>query len=768
LKFTLVNKQLLTVCLTFICSIFWGNEVERSVSEIIATNKADTSQISELLEISNANKKWETQRYIASNDSLIAYLRNQLKSASNQALAQKIQEGLVKVYKNNAAFFKSKAQFDDATYYYEIADSLSQKYLLHEQQAGIYIEMGVIYGMQSKFDQSTFYTSEALRINKELNRLSQIADAQNNLGVINYYKGDYATAQKYWNDALASKEIIGDSSTIPNTMLNIGNIKKVQKEYDAAIKLYESAKEYYVNLNNQRGLAVVNNNLGGTYETLGEHLKALEYFKDGLTAAQNLNDNFEIADALGALGSCFQNLGRTEEAIQHLEMSIKLCEISGNNKSKANAHLNLAKALENNQPEEALKNAQISMELSKEYNLLPKQKNTHEFLWKFHKNQRNEIAALKNLETFLELKDSLESKDQKSELVRLQFQFEFDKKIASDSIAAANYTKIKDAEILAEKSKNQKHKAEAQKQDQLKYFLIALLGVSSLFGFFIFQRLKLIRRQKGIIEKQKAQVDESYKNLNARNKEILDSIVYAKRIQNAILPPLSEFEKHLSESFVLYQPKDVVAGDFYWVEKIGNKVFFAACDCTGHGVPGAMVSVICKNALTRAVREFGLTDPEKILDKTKEIVIGEFEKSDDQVKDGMDMALCVLEGNQLQFSGANNPLWLLRKDATEIEVHKGDKQPIGKYVTNIPFQNHTIHLEEGDSIYLFTDGLIDQFGGKQGKKFKASNFKKLIMSIANMDMKAQKESIYNTFETWKGDMEQIDDICVLGYRYGAN
>jgi len=242
----------------------------------------------------------------------------------------------------------------------------------------------------------------------------------------------------------------------------------------------------------------------------------------------------------------------------------------------------------------------------------------------------------------------------------------------------------------------------------------------------------------------------------------MDSITYAKRIQSAILPPAKLVKEYLQDSFILYKPKDVVAGDFYWMEHRDGKVLFAAADCTGHGVPGAMVSVICNNALNRSVREHGLTKPGEILDKSREIVIQEFDKSDEDVRDGMDIALCSLDGNKVEYAGANNPLWLIRKG--ELIELKGDKQPIGKYAKEEPFNTYELDLEAGDTLYIFSDGYADQFGGTKGKKLKTANFKRLLVSIQDKPMKEQKEFIDTSFEEWRGDLEQIDDVCVIGVR----
>ncbi|MBN4077665.1 SpoIIE family protein phosphatase, partial [bacterium AH-315-C20] len=265
------------------------------------------------------------------------------------------------------------------------------------------------------------------------------------------------------------------------------------------------------------------------------------------------------------------------------------------------------------------------------------------------------------------------------------------------------------------------------------------------------------------VNEQKEEIQEKNHMIEAALTDINDSIKYAKRIQNAILPTDEKVKEYLKDSFVLYKPKDQIAGDFYWMEKKDGKVLFAAADCTGHGVPGAMVSVVCNNALNRSVREHGLIETGKILDKTREIVIEEFENSADEVKDGMDIALCSLDGNKLEYSGAHNPLWIIRKG--EILETKANKQPIGKFDNPIPYTTHSFELEKGDSIYIFSDGYVDQFGGVRGKKFKAKSFRDLLLRIQDKPMAEQQELINEAFEEWRGDLEQIDDVCVIGVRF---
>ena len=319
-----------------------------------------------------------------------------------------------------------------------------------------------------------------------------------------------------------------------------------------------------------------------------------------------------------------------------------------------------------------------------------------------------------------------------------------------------------------------------EEQKNIIWLSVIFLVIVSILGLLAYRSYKLKKKANILIVQQKYEIE-------AQHKEIRDSIDYAKRIQQAIIPPIKIVEQHLKDCFVIYQPKDVVSGDFYWLESptlniITNTVkqsakneeeliFFAACDCTGHGVPGAMVSVICNNALKRSVNEFKLTTPGEILDRTREIVVQEFEKSEDEVKDGMDIALCSLKLSEssatLQYAGANNSLYIISKNTAgenELIEIKPNKQSIGKVDNPTPFTTHDISLKKGDTIYVFTDGYADQFGGEKGKKMMYKPFKNLLLSIQDKSMSEQKIILEQHFKEWKGGLEQVDDVCIIGMR----
>lgn len=375
---------------------------------------------------------------------------------------------------------------------------------------------------------------------------------------------------------------------------------------------------------------------------------------------------------------------------------------------------------------------------------------------------------------------------EQNKLLKIKAQFTETEKILSEK---EQLVKENEAQIQNQSTIIKTKTSTIEEQKNLIWLSIIFIIAISLLGLWAYRSYMLKKKANILIVQQKFEIE-------AQHKEIKDSIAYAKRIQQAIIPPIKVVQQYLIDCFVIYQPKDVVSGDFYWLEKSHssalpegkgdslssvdlekNAIFFAVCDCTGHGVPGALVSVICNNALNRSVNEFKLSTPGKILDKTREIVVQEFEKSEDDVKDGMDIALCSLKLSDrsklsesyatLQYAGANNSLYIISKNIAgenELIEIKPDKQPIGKIDNPTPFTTHSISLKKGDTIFVFTDGYADQFGGEKGKKMMYKPFKNLLLSIQDKSMDEQKVILEHHFKQWKGSLEQVDDVCIIGLR----
>ncbi|MBK6984265.1 MAG: serine/threonine-protein phosphatase [Bacteroidetes bacterium] len=302
---------------------------------------------------------------------------------------------------------------------------------------------------------------------------------------------------------------------------------------------------------------------------------------------------------------------------------------------------------------------------------------------------------------------------------------------------------------------------------------LTIVGIAFLFLFYYNGKTKKLY---SLIQTQKKEVELQKEIIEIKNKDVMDSIHYAKYIQGSMLPSTKAMNNSFSESFVLYKPKDVVAGDFYWTETINNNPVLAVCDCTGHGVPGAMVSIVACNALNRAINEFKLSSPSLIFDKVNELMQETFSKSDYEVNDGMDGVLCVFdyENMKLHLAAANNPIWVVSPPSIKTELWQEpwqlsqitpDKQPIGKYKEEVsPFNLKTVSIEKGEMIYLFTDGYADQFGGPKGKKFKYKPFQELLISIAHLPLDEQKQVLDSTIESWRGGLDQVDDMLVIGIR----
>ncbi len=319
---------------------------------------------------------------------------------------------------------------------------------------------------------------------------------------------------------------------------------------------------------------------------------------------------------------------------------------------------------------------------------------------------------------------------------------------------------------------NAKDSELSDNKQTIVYFILVIM-VFLMLVFFVLRSNYLrkqinstLLKQKEIIERQKTEVEDQKKIVEEKQKEILDSISYAKRIQNALLPPLQEVSASLPNSFVFFKPKDIVAGDFYWFAQINNKKIIAACDCTGHGVPGAFMSTIGSEKLNEAVKES--SDVSVILNLVNRGMKKVLRQTDkmDSTRDGMDVSLCAFNKDlsQVEYAGANRPLWIIRKDQLEIEEIKATKFAIGGLTEDTQeFAKHTIGLQKGDAIYLFSDGYADQFS-PQDKKLMTRKFKEIILSIQNKTMEEQKEYLGSFIDEWKGNMEQTDDILVIGVR----
>ncbi|MGZ4037151.1 MAG: SpoIIE family protein phosphatase, partial [Bacteroidia bacterium] len=497
------------------------------------------------------------------------------------------------------------------------------------------------------------------------------------------------------------------------------------------------------------------------YGSMGTNFKFLKRYKESETWIQKGIDLAREANNPAMLAGCYIFMSETwyeQKNPDKGDYYINLAMEEGkkiNNLPVISAslyHLASSKFERGNYPE-AIRLGTEGLKASVEAQALEDEKELSMLLFRTYDTIHNAPMALKMYKRYTKLKDSLSNEESIKKFAEVEYS-------AKESKLIAEQESKEKALRLEQEQQKFITDAESKKKNIIIFSVAFSLVLLLIFFGVVFNRFKITQKQKQIIETQKVIVDE-------KNKEILDSITYAKHLQQAILPSLDQIRRNFSDSFVLYKPKDIVAGDFYWMESVKELTLLAVADCTGHGVPGAMVSVVCSNALNRAVKEFGITEPGPILDKVRQLVVETFEKSGNEVKDGMDISLCVFrpltEGKRVvQWAGANNPLWYVQN--AELKEIKPDKQPVGKYAEETPFTTHNLELGHGDILYLFTDGYADQFGGPNGKKLKFRQLKDLVITVSGSPLEQQGAELDTNFEKWRGRLEQVDDVCVIGIK----
>ena len=599
--------------------------------------------------------------------------------------------------------------------------------------------------LEEDYLKAIFYAKKALTLSNELGFISGKISSYLTLIDANNYLGRYSETQKVNFELLEIYKKKHDKSGIASSYNNIGIVHYYLSNLDLAAVFTNKALNIYIELKDTSGMSMCYNNLANVYSDKEEYKNSLKFYLKALEIDEK-SGNMEWESLVkGNIGEVYTSLQDYDNAYKYLFEALALSEKDKDLYQQANMQSAIALLLiEQNKNDDALHFLFLSLELSKKLNLLTEYGELYEAVSEAYQQKGNFKKSLEYLQLSVDANLDIYSKENADKIAEMNAFYEMKEK---------------------EKELEQQHKLSKIESKQKTYVMIG-----SAIGFALLLIIVAVFA-KGNSDKRKINKKLEFQNLEIETKSqsITDSIVYAKRIQGAILPSENTINKLLKNNFIYYKPKDIVAGDFYWMESIVSDnneecVLFAAADCTGHGVPGAMVSVVCNNALNRAVREFKLKEPAKILDKITELVIETFEQSEANIKDGMDIALCRLntKTNELEYAGANNSLYLVRNN--ELSEIKSDKQPIGKFTNTVAFTNHKISLKKDDAIYLFTDGYADQFGGIKGKKFKYKQFRELLLTNCNLKMDQQLERLNFTFNNWKGDLEQIDDVCVIGVK----
>ncbi len=616
---------------------------------------------------------------------------------------------------------------------------------------------------ESRYEECLPYVEMMFAEAEKMNSLSHLGSAWNEKGLYYENSRNWEEAMKCYLKAYGLQEKAKNRQLMGIVDGNIANIYRMQRNYDLAEKYYKKSIFNLARSNRKDLIANANGMLGNLYYDLNELDKAFEHYQIGLDYYMEYDSTnyVQVATWQNNIGSVLNDMGKHDEALARYKISLSINYKIGDPVNIAMSHANIGNVYNTmNQPEKALPYLETALQLSKDSKADWLIMNIYLYFIEGYRISGDLESAVIFQDSLMNLKDRMYDLQSNANIAEMQTKFDTERK-------------EKENELL--KKEGDLKDLDLNRQQIMIYSVVVILVLLFIISIFIYRsyRIKSISEKRIIIQNR---------IIEEKQKEILDSITYAQYIQAAILPSIEEINKTFTENFLLYQPKDIVAGDFYFLEKTPTHLFYAAADCTGHGVPGAMMSVVCSNALNRAIHEFNITEPGKILDKTRELVLKTFEHSGNEVKDGMDISLISIakqSGNksassnqqinkstnhQLNWSGANNPIWILRNSSNIIEEIKGDSMHIGLADDLTPFKTHELKIEKNDTIYLFTDGYGDQFGGEKGKKFKLSSLKQILIQNSNQPLEKQKEILLQKFAEWKGQLEQIDDVCVIGIR----
>lgn len=598
------------------------------------------------------------------------------------------------------------------------------------------------YRNLSDYPNSLEFHLQSLKIYEELGRKTDIASECTNIGLIYTDLGEYKKAMEYELKGLKIKEKINDKVKIANSLSNIANIYALLLNFPKALDFQFRSLKIREKLKDPEQIANSLTNIGTVYCEMEEYTKALEYQFKSLEKF-NVNENkYGIASVLGSIGTIY---------------------------------------IDTKQYALALKYSLEAMKLAQEINNYYMEKEIQSNLYKIYKETGKSEKALEHYERYILLKDSIFNEDNQKQIIQKQMKFDFDKKQA-----LAN----------AEQEKRNIVNAAKSRQQQLVIILVlSVLILVIVFSFFIYTRFRITKKQKYIIEEKNFELNQQNEEISSQRDEITaqrdlviqqklhiehihleltDSIYYAERIQKAVLPDEQYVkDKIIGEFFILFKPKDIVSGDFYFIEQRKNILLIAVADCTGHGVPGAFMSMLGISFLNEIISKDEVKSASYVLDELRNHVIHSLQQRgiEGEQKDGMDISFIALntDKNELQFSGANNPLYLIRTDNNNelIEI-KGDKMPVAIHEKMNNFTNHTLQLQKGDIFYLMSDGYQDQFGGPKGKKILTRNLKHLLSEHCFKSMNNQKEILDYTINNWKNNYgttyEQTDDITILGIK----
>jgi tetratricopeptide (TPR) repeat protein len=609
------------------------------------------------------------------------------------------------------------------------------------------MHIGIFKRSHGDYKEAIMYAEKSLKLMKEIGYKKGEGSCYINLGLASHDMSDFPKAIDYTVRGMILKEEIGDKKGESVAANNLAEIFMDQNNSKDALKYLFKSLKIEEETNDQVGISTAYDNIGRIMYDQGKLDEALEYFKKSAKIVEELGDKMGMTHSYNNIGNLYFSKNRIEESYTYQLKALKIATEIKDKSAIVTAYNSLGVIyIKKSNYTLATNYFNRAIRISKEINLKQGMLEGYKNLVAVNKQLKNSKEALYYLDAYHDLNDSALNKDNFKQLAELSTKYETEKK---------------EKEILL-LTKDKELNAKIIRQQQLvRWGLIGGVGLLFISIFSIYRRYRFKQRANGVLEKQKEVIQQ-------KNNLITDSINYAKTIQEAVLPTSRYMETMFPESFVLYKPKAIVSGDFYWINKTGDQLICAVADCTGHGVPGAFMSLLGYNMLENIAKQMSNVQPAALLENLNGEVMNRLSAGNEKetAKHGMDISLITIDvkNNMLQFAGAHNSIYIIRNK--ELMELKADKMGIGAPHTGA-FINKNLELKKGDMIYLFTDGFPDQIGGPKRKKFYYAPFKELLVSISMLDMKKQRERLDEVHTQWLCKIhDQTDDILVMGIRYG--
>ncbi|MCK4922196.1 MAG: tetratricopeptide repeat protein [Bacteroidales bacterium] len=628
--------------------------------------------------------------------------------------------------------------------------------------------IGIVFYYTGEYAEALKSWESALTIQEELGNQKEIGTMLTNIGVIYKNWGDFQKATDYYQRNLDLQVELGDTLQMARALSNMGNIYYyVGVDYSKALDFYSQSLDYFKILGRKIDAASNYNNIGLVHRELKDYGEALVNFRNALRLFESINYKPGIASAQNHMGNIYLEGGNFEDALMYSQNALKINREIGNRKEMASNLRDIGKVYSKwGKYHEALPFFNQSLQINKELGHKVEVFEIYKDISLVNEEQGQYQTALKNFKYYNVLKDSTISEEYLEQISELEAKYESDRKEKELEIQRSQLAE-QEAEALARDAEIMRVEAENRRQRVLLISVVFGLFVVVIFSILFYREYKEKQKANILLEEQNMEIKHQRDQIMQQKQEITDSILYASRIQTAILPPDAILKKSIKDHFILYMPRDIVSGDYYWMTEVDGKTVVVAADCTGHGVPGAFLSMLGVTFLNEIVIKNKITQANEILNELRRNVVASLHQTGEEgeAQDGMDIAVIVInhEIQKLEYAGAYNPLYIIRKK--ELIEYKADKMPIGiHFMKKDPFKNNIIDFHKDDCLYIFSDGYMDQFGGEKGKKFMAKKFKNLILDIHHMNFSDQAATLLGKFIKWRGDIEQVDDVIIIGLK----